>query len=142
LGWHGNYTNNNFNYPYFEKEDMVLWGHLECGEGCYTYESFAISESDEKINIKYIERVPGEINYKQSGGYVKDAYGLTLRNQRIYMKYDSTQKTFYEDPNKRISFSGYVGSVDILPGGDIIATDFNTLNLYSLKTDSSLVSRI
>jgi hypothetical protein len=119
-------------YPIFNKEDVIIWGTLTCGEGCYTSNNMAITENDKLVNLSYLNKLENN-----GPGYsFLDKYGVFMKNYQTFLAYNPTTITIEKDTNTSIKLSSYnyeIRELDVLPDQDLLIIEQNKLNKYSYR---------
>ncbi|WP_162628209.1 hypothetical protein [Arcticibacterium luteifluviistationis] len=127
----------NIFYPLYEKDDFVLWGSLQCGEGCYTADNHALTENDERVELAYLKKVENEY----IGFDFIDNYGVTLKNGNRFMKYDSLNHIFDIDRSVVIDLHGK-SIRGVFPDSSILVKTANGLSRYTTKINPRITTEI
>lgn len=119
-------------YPIFNKDSIIIWGSLRCGEGCYTNNNIALSENDKLVKLSYLEKLE---NYGPGTKFI-DKYGIFMKNGSTFLVYNPIKNTIEKDTNSRIKFTSIyeeIYELDVLPGQDLLVIENNILKKFSAR---------
>ncbi|GAB3523324.1 hypothetical protein GCM10027442_49750 [Emticicia fontis] len=119
-------------YPIFNKDSIIIWGNLTCGEGCYTSNNIAITENDKLVKLSYLDKLE---NNSPAYSFI-NKYGVFMKNYNTFLVYNSTKNSIDKDTNTSIKFTTNYNSIyelDVLPNQDLLVIESNNLKKYSYK---------
>ncbi|WP_158561323.1 T9SS type A sorting domain-containing protein [Emticicia sp. C21] len=119
-------------YPIFNKDSIIIWGSLRCGEGCYTNNNIALSENDKLIKLSYLEKLE---SYGPGTKFI-DKYGIFIKNGSTFLVYNPIKNAIEKDTNSRIKFASIyeeIYELDVLPNQDLLVIENNILKKFSAR---------
>lgn len=119
-------------YPIYNKDSVIIWGTLLCGEGCYIGNNVALTENEKLVKLSYLANME---NNGPATSFV-DKYGVFMKNNTTFLVHDTVRNTIEKDVNTLIKVSDYyeqVNSLDVLPNQDLLIIVRNRLLRYSYK---------
>lgn len=119
-------------YPIFNRDSIIIWGSLTCGEGCYTSNNIAITEEDKLVKLPYLEKME---NNNPAYSFI-DKYGLFIKNSNTFMAYNPAKNAIEKDINTSIKLttgSDQINTLDVLPNQYLLVIKDNRLKKYSAR---------